>query len=208
MTLPTITAPDGAPVFLAEGHGIEEDSVFAQVGYTTGHSRARRVWTVPERAVAVSWLLDADVMAAVDDWYENTLLAGTRQFAARVRNQGAGSALLWWTARWIDFQTEMLNLGRGRVSGMLLLTGEGSETGPETGALAMEVEIALLDVRSTVSVPKNLAMEILIELLQPQVLRMEISIALLNSYEIVNGRITQDNVQRETQDGVPRVTQG
>jgi hypothetical protein len=208
MTLPTITAPEGTPVFLAEGHSIEEDSVYAQVPYTTGHSRARRVWTVPERVVSVSWLLDADLLAAVDAWYEDALLAGTREFAARVRNQGAGAALLWWTARWINFETEMLHLGRGRVSGSLLLTGEGSETGPETGAMAMEVLIDLVDVRSAVSVPKVLAMEVLIDLIQPAVLRMEVLIDLLNNYEVVNGRVTQDDVQRETQDGIPRVIQG
>lgn len=186
MTLPTITAPEGAPVFLAEGHEIEEDSVFAQVAYTTGHSRARRVWTVPERVVTVSWLLEPDVLAAVDDWYETTLRVGSRQFAARVRNQGASAALLWWTARWITYQVEMMNLGRGRVSGTLLLTGDGSEIGPDTGALAMEIEIPLIDIRSNANVPQVLAMEISIALVQPHVLEMEVEIDLLSSYAVTH----------------------
>lgn len=173
MTLPTITAPDGLPDFLADSHGIEEDSVYAQVPFTTGHSRARRLWTVPERVVSVSWLLDADKLALVDDWHNNILLAGARQFAARVRNQGAGATVLWWAARWIDFQIQMLGKMRrngalvefGRVSGRLLLTGEGSETRPDTGALAMEVLIALIDARSSVSGSAALAMEVDIALL-------------------------------------------
>jgi hypothetical protein len=178
MTLPTITAPSGTPVFLAEGHGIEEDSVFAQVKFATGHSRARRVWTVTERVVSVQWFLEADEMLAVDDWYENVLLAGAREFSAYVRNQGDG--MLWWRARWVEYRTEMLHKGRGRVTGSLLLTGEGSVTGPDTGALEMEIAVALLDTRSTVSVPSGLAMEISIALLQPQLLAAEITVALLS----------------------------
>jgi hypothetical protein len=200
MTIPLITAPAGTPFVLAEGHGIEEDSVFAQVPFATGHSRARRVWTVTERLVTVRWLLEADEMAAVDEWFEDTLQAGALEFAAQMKNVGAG--LLWWRARWVSFQTEMLHLGRGRVSGVLLLTGEGSETGPETGVLRMEVAAPLLDVRSIVSVPKLLAMEVLLQLLQPTVLRMEVVVALDDQH--ATRRLTEDGQIRITEDGVSR----
>lgn len=207
MTLPSITAPTGTPVFQEAGHGIEEDSVYAQVQFATGHSRARRVSTVTERVVSVSWFLEADELAAVDDWYQSALQAGTREFSAQVRSQVTGQRLLWWTARWIEFQTVMLTRNRGRAGGRLLLTGDGSETGPELGVLAMEVLVELLDVRSTVSLPVPLAMEVLVELLQPTVLRMEVSIALLNDYFISGSRITEDGQQRTTEDGQERRTE-
>jgi hypothetical protein len=200
MTLPLITVPEGTPCFLAEGHGIDEDSVFAQVPFATGHSRARRVWSVTERLVSVSWLLEADEMAAVDEWFEDTLQAGAAEFAAQVKNVGAG--LLWWRARWVSFQTEMLHLGRGRVSGVLLLTGEGSVTGPETGVLRMEVLVPLLDVRSLVDVAKPLAMEVLVPLRQPAVLRMEVFVALADLS--ATARLTEDSVPRLTEDGAIR----
>jgi hypothetical protein len=202
--LPLITVPAGLPVFLADGHSIDEDSVYAQVGYITGHSRARRVHTGPEREVAVSWILEADEMAAIDDWYENTLQAGALQFAVQVENQGAG--LLWWTARWIDFQTEMMHLGRGRVSGRLFLIGEGSVAGPEFGALSMEIGCALLDVRSVVTLPTGLAMEIGCALTQPVQMRIEISVPLL-SFLGAFGRITEDGARRITEDDVRRITE-
>jgi hypothetical protein len=203
--LPSITAPSGCPVFLADGHGIDEDSLYAQVPMATGHSRTRKRYTVTDRVVTVRWLLEPALLTAVDDWYENTLLAGTRQFAARVRNQGAGPALLWWRARWIDFSTELMHLGRGLVSGRLLLTGEGQVDGPETGALAMEVSVALLDIRSSVAVQAHLAMEILVALLQPLELAMEIEVALLSDYIATFGRITEDGESRVTEDGDARL---
>jgi hypothetical protein len=203
--LPSITAPSGAPPFLADGHGIDEDAYYGQVPYTTGHSRARRRWTQTARVVTVRWLLEEDELAEVDDWYENTLLAGTREWSARVRKQGAWPDLtLWWRARWIDYQTEMLEKGRGIVSGRLLLTGEGSADPPDTGALAMEVSIALRDIRSTVSVPAHLAMEISIALLQPTELAIEIEVALLMDYFITGARITEDGVARTTETGDAR----
>jgi len=182
MTLPTITAPPGTPVFLADGHGITDDSVFALWKPNTGHSRTRRVWTVSERIVTVQWFLEAEDLAAVDTWLEETLEAASLPFAARVRNQGDGEALLWWRARWVDYSFDMLPLGRARMSGRLFLTGEGSETGPDTSALAMEAGIALIDIRSSIELPSHLAMEVGLALLGPKALRMEASIALLGTY--------------------------
>lgn len=201
MSLPSITAPPGTPVFLAAGHGIEEDSVYAQVGMTTGHSRTRRVWTVPERVVSVSWILEPEQLAAVDAWYEDDLLAGSRQFAAQVANQGVGSRLLWWTARWIDYSVELMHLGRGRVFGALLLTGEGSEIGPST-ALAMEISVPLLDIRSSLYPPTALAIEIEVALVQPVGLSMEIEVDLLNVYVGFLLREDGDFILREDGDKI------
>jgi len=120
-------------VFLAAGHGIEEDSVYAAVQMASGHSRQRRRWTVPERVVSVSWLLKGEAqIAEVDEWFDITLEAGALPFSAQVANQGSGSALLWWRARWLaGWQFEMIPGGFCRVTGQLFLTGEGSEDGPD-----------------------------------------------------------------------------
>lgn len=178
MSLPGIIAPPGTPVFLAEGHQIAEDSVFAQVNFRSGHARSRRARTVPERVVSVSWFLEADQLADVESWFENDLQAGALQFAARVANQGPG--LLYWTARWIEFQTQMLPLGRGLVTGTLLLTGEGSETGPDLSELAAEVSVALAGA-ATATIPNELAAEVVIALVANSantLLQAEASIAL------------------------------
>jgi hypothetical protein len=206
--LPSITVPTGAPPFLADGHGIDEDSYYSQVPMATGHSRARRRWTQTARVVTVRWLLEEAQLAAVTTWYEDTLLAGTLEWSARVRKQGAGpEIILWWRARWIDYQTEMIGQGRGVVSGRLLLTGDGSADPPETGALSMEVSVSLLDIRSTVSVPVHLAMEVTIALLQPTELAIEFEVALLMDYFVTGARITEEGTARITEDGDPRTVE-
>ena len=165
MALPTIIAPPEAPVFLADGHEIEELSRYAQVPMQTGHSRPRARRSQPERMVDVSWFLEAASMLAVYEWYEGTLEAGTRLFAARVATQGPGPisgvwpSLSWWTARWVQFQTEMLHYGRGRVTGRLYLVEGPFQTGPDLGSLAMEIRAPLLG-SATPTVPADLAMEI------------------------------------------------
>ena len=182
MSLPSITAPPGTPAFLVAGHAIEEDSVYAQVRPMIGHSRARRVWTVVERVVSVSWVLEAEQLEAVDDWFERALLVGSRDFAAEIMNQGAGARKLWWRAKWIaPFDVEMLHRGRGRVTGQLLLTGEGTEQAP-TPALAMEIAIPLVGIAGRVVLPTDLAAEFRIGLTQRAELAMEIDIALENQY--------------------------
>lgn len=175
-----ISVPDGV-CFFVEGHGIDEASVYSQVKPITGHSRARRVWTITERVVSVSSVLEADKLAEVDAWFENDLQAGSLEFAAQVADQRDGDQLLWWTARWVDYSVEMLHFGRGRVFGTLFLTGEGSEIGPDT-ALSMEISVPLLDIRSSLYPPTSLAMEIAVSLEQTVGMAMEIEVALLGLY--------------------------
>jgi len=169
MTLPAITTPAGTPKFLASSHTVTEDSAYAVVKSATGHSRQRRVWTVTERLVNVEWFLEEDLLIATEDWYENTLQAGTRTFSVQLRNEGATPDLLWWEVRWISFQTEMMNYGRGRVSGQLMLFGEGSSTPPEFGVLAMEVSLPLDAVPGSVIVPVAYGMEVFLPLIGGEV---------------------------------------
>lgn len=161
MSLPGITAPVGTPLFLADGHSITEDSMFAPVRPRTGHSRLRRVRTAPERVVSVGWLLEADELLRVIEWFEDTLQAGALEFAALVANQGPGQR--WWRARWVSFQTEMLHKGRGRVTGTLFLVGDPSETGPDLSQLAAEAVVALQSSASA-TIPSLLAAEVVIAL--------------------------------------------
>lgn len=165
MALPTIIAPPEAPVFLADGHEIENLSRYAQVPMQTGHSRPRAVRSQRERMINVVWFLEAAPLLAVYEWYEGTLEAGTRLFAARVATQGPGPtsgtwpSLSWWTARWVEFQTEMLHYGRGRVFGKLYLIEGPFEAGPDLSSLAMEILAPLLG-SATPTIPADLAMEI------------------------------------------------
>ena len=165
MALPGIIAPPEAPVFLADGHEIEHLSRYVQVQMQTGHSRPRVVRSQPERMVNVEWFLEAPAMLAGYEWYEGTLEAGTKLFSARVASQGIDPAtqvwplLTWWTARWVQFQTEMLNLSRGRVSGRIYLIEGPFETGPDLSSLAMEIRAPLLGTAAPY-VPADLAMEI------------------------------------------------
>jgi len=182
MALPTIVAPPEAPVFLAEGHEIEELSRYAQVPMQTGHSRARPVLSQNERMVSVRWFLDGPALAAVYEWYEGTLQAGTRLFAARVARQGGDPttgvwpSLAWWTARWVEFETQMLprpallidpdtdvTLTRGVVSGRIYLIEGPFAEGPDLGALAMEIRAPLLGT-ALPTIPADLAMEISVAL--------------------------------------------
>lgn len=162
MSLPPILAPSSAPVFLADGHQISERSPYAPVQYGSGHTRLRRVRTVPERVVSVEWFLEAGVLAEVEEWYEEVLVAGQELFSARVANQ-EGSGLVYWAARWISFEYELLELGRARLSGSIYLYGEPSATPPETGEFAVEVGI-VLESTADATIPLEFAVEMSIVL--------------------------------------------
>lgn len=144
MALPGITAPPGTPTFLAIGHEIEEDSVFATVAYSTGHSRTRRRQTVTERVVSVHWQLNPDQMRDVDSWFKLTLKNGALSFAAYVKDE-ITAGMAWWEAKWITApQWDMQHLGRGRANGQLLLLGEGSSAAPDTSTLGAGYRVPLL----------------------------------------------------------------
>ncbi len=142
MSLPELTTPPGVPVFLAAGHAIALRSLYVEVPMTSGHARKRRVYTQAPRVVDVALLLTDQQMADLDDWYETTLLVGTRPFAAQVAGQGGG--VLWWRAEWlVPYLATPLHRRRWRVEGQLLVSGTGSATGPVLGTLAAEISVPL-----------------------------------------------------------------
>lgn len=142
-TLPEILLPYGMPIFQAMNHAITLRSKHAVVKFRTGHSRTTPIATSRPRVVTVGLFLTAAQMAAFDNWYEDDLDVGKRQFSARVANQGTG--LLWWCAEWLDRPLETpLAGGHWRVTGSLLLTGTGSATGPANTSAAVEFAGTLL----------------------------------------------------------------
>lgn len=169
MSLPGITAPSGTPPFRAAGHGIAPGSVFADVPMLTGHARRRRVWRTVPRVVDVEWRLTQAEMAVVDAWFEDVLQAGNRRFSALIANQGTGD--LWWEAQWLSpYRADPIAGGRWRVTGQLLLTGEGSATGPVTTDLQLAITVALTGPPVVLTVTPALALEIVVRLTQPVVL--------------------------------------
>jgi hypothetical protein len=163
MALPGITVPDGIPILLGEGHAIEESSVFAAVKPATGHGRMRRRYTVPDRQIPVNWSLDAAEMAVFEDWFHNALDVGSNYFSIRVKDQDS-RGLLWWKAKWAaPFKATPLTSNRWRVTGVIILFGEGSSVAPVSSALAMSISVPLFGT-AALSAPQPLALEISVAL--------------------------------------------
>jgi hypothetical protein len=208
MALPEITVPAGAPIFLVAGHQIDEADQYASIPMGRGHSRKRRVTTPPsERVVDVAWILTTAQMAAVDDWFENTLKAGNEFFAAQVANQDAFGRL-WWKAKWLEpYLSEPLHRGYWRVSGKLFLVGEGTLTPPVSTTLGTEITVPLLGSAS-IEVGKGLALEIVVPLVQRVTLgAVEFRGELLPG-PTTRDRITVDGIARLTTSGATRTTTG
>lgn len=137
--------PSSLPEFLVEGHGFQADSLFANVRASTGHQRKRRRWTTPApRTFPVSWTLTEAQMAALDAWFEDTLLAGERHFIARAATE---SGLRYWEAVWVaPYTSEPINIPGGlvwRVVGAITTFGESSPTPPFSGELAVTYGLPL-----------------------------------------------------------------
>jgi hypothetical protein len=199
MSLPGITAPSGTPVFLAEGHNVQERGRHESVQFQTGHSRTRTVRSALERIVAVEWFLEEDVAAAVYEWGENTLQAWSREWAAQVVSQD-GPGLLWWTAKWLEMPTwEALHFGRKRLSGRLFMTGEGSPDAPNTSSMAVEFSDGLQAGVLRIPAGARMAIEFSDGLIRIDSLRIEFSDGLVV-------RVSGD--QRRTEAGTIRNVEG
>lgn len=160
MPLPSLLMPAEVPAFLIAGHGSIYGSVFAPVAMATGHRRLRRVCTIRPQVVQVSLLLERDEMTAFHAWFRDDLVSGEREFAARVKDQGAGQ--LWYAAAWVGmYEAEALHKGRWRVAGELLLIGDGQATTPAGNEFAAEVTVPVL-MSASLNVTKQLAAEIVV----------------------------------------------
>lgn len=144
MSLPEILVPAGTPVFLENEHAQQPRGVYCDVPMGTGIPRRRRVSTTSPRTVAVSWSVNADRVAAIKAWYDNTLKAGSLPFSAHVARIGA-RGLMWWSATWVDPPNyEPVTARRWRVTGDLLLEGQGSVDGPVFTSAAAEFNAAMV----------------------------------------------------------------
>jgi Concanavalin A-like lectin/glucanases superfamily len=156
MSLPLITAPTSLPDFLEAGHAIDESALFAPIKPATGHRRMRRLYTVPERTVDVSWLLSNAQMVVLDDWFENALRAGGEFFAAQVKDQSS-PLILWWRAKWLTpYKADAIAGGYWRVTGQLRLFETGSTSGPLASALAVAFTVPLTG-SAALTVPQTLS---------------------------------------------------
>lgn len=156
--IPEIRPPAGIPVFALAGHTVTPKPSYSDIEMRTGQARRRRVCTSAPRVVSVGWVLESAQMAAIDEWYEDTLLAGERQFSAQVKGiglVGGTEGLLWYTARWIEpYSAEALHLGRWRVTGTLLISGEGQEADPYSPEMLIEYGAAVRTTASLIVSPR------------------------------------------------------
>lgn len=167
--LPGILPPIETPP-RAAGHGFSDAAVHASVAYATGHARKRRVFTVAERTVDVSWRLSAADAALLDAWFEDVLGAGVEAFSIQLQAQGA-DGLQWWKARWLAPPSFAPQEGAASwlVSGRLQVYGAGSDTAPPATPLGMEAALALLGSAALI-VSQDLGLELLLPLTQAETL--------------------------------------
>lgn len=186
MSLPSLTLPRSLPPWLAAGHGVEPEPIYADVPMRTGHARKRRVWRSAPRTVTVGLVLSQVRMTAFFEWFEGPARQGSEPFSTRVPSQGPG--LLWWSARFVE-QPNYEALGRlhfddegfvegWRVTAKLLLTGSGYTAGPSDGRLAASVRIGLYG-SAALTVRKPLAASVRIALEPALRLRASVSIGLV-----------------------------
>jgi hypothetical protein len=164
MSLPLIFTPAGIPLPLIEGFGIALGEQFDHVGALQGEGRKRRVYTTAPRTAQVAWLLTEQQMADFDGWLENTLQALTQRFTLGLQRIGVG--LEYWAAEFVGEPSKdpiPSPNGLWRVVGSVLLTGEPSDTPPETGALALRT-IVELNGSAVLTVPNPLSLHTYVRL--------------------------------------------
>lgn len=140
---PSLTLPYGFPPFLRDGHDADITPAFADAKVQTGPARRQRTYQTTMTTLGVSLELQLDQTASFDAWYEGPLKAAEAFFSAEVANEGPG--LLWWKARWVGpYTSEYLGGLWWKISGKLLLFGEGSTSPPEVSQLSGGVLFDLL----------------------------------------------------------------
>jgi hypothetical protein len=142
MALPQLLQPAGTPPFLRDTHELEVISRYANTQVQTGAMIRRRMWVSTAEYANVVLELSTPVMAEYDEFFEDTLEAGTKKFSAQIQNRGPG--LLWWSCRFFEpYTVEYLGGIWWRLSAKLILFDEGSVEGPEPTTLVGSVHIGL-----------------------------------------------------------------
>jgi hypothetical protein len=121
--MPYSDMPAPLPPALADVHLREPIAVYAEQPMTAGTRRKRRLaaGTLPAPVVQqIEWDLSQYQMSVLDDFYENTLLAGSLPFNIQVATPDVG--LETRVAQWLEpFSATPSEVGRWHVSGKLLL---------------------------------------------------------------------------------------
>lgn len=145
MALPLIFIPTGLPLPLVRGHAQTIDDQFDHVPAMQGEGRKRRLYTASNRTARLIWLLTETQMLAFDAWFESTLDKGKRQFSCPVAKLGPGG-IEYWAAEFINVDTDdpiASPTHLWEVSASVLLTGEPSDTLPDTGVLSLDTAVSL-----------------------------------------------------------------
>jgi len=104
-------------------------------------------------------------MLVWDTWFEETLDRGDRTFACPVAKLGPGG-IEYWTAQFIDMEVDEPIASPGQlweVSASVLLTGEPSDTLPDTGVLSLDIVVSLGGT-AELTVPAELSLDIVVSL--------------------------------------------
>jgi len=122
-----IAFPAQLPVGKLAGHVIDAVDISERTIYEAGEQRVRRLFTIVPQKASVSWFLSQEHFDIFDDWYENTLLAGSFPFDVQVAGEGV-VGVVWYTANFITpYTMETVATRWGpmyRIGTSLLLMGE------------------------------------------------------------------------------------
>lgn len=180
MALPELLTPSGLPAFIADGHSFTPQTLYGDVDMGAGPARKRRLWTAAPKIVRVSWVLTAEQMARVHRWFERSLIVGTLHFAASI--EGMDGEPVWYEAQWLEpFQKDPMALGRWRVSGSLILSGDGETEPPVLTGFESEVFIDFI-VSGSLNVTPLFASEVVVALDPATRFRSEVLVELLPSW--------------------------
>lgn len=149
--LPQIQLPDTFPAWLVATEGGADEALFRPSSMTTGARRLRRMYTWAPVLRSVSLLLTEQQTREFEWFFENDLLAGSRMFAARVRDMGPGHA--WYAAQFAEENpltyTPMIGWARNndirwKVDCKLVLYGTPRVAGPVLTSFKGVVRVPLL----------------------------------------------------------------
>ena len=182
MSLPTLTLPGSIPAFLISQHTLAGQELYANVQPSQGHQRKRRLTTSRMIKATAALELTSAQMATLDDWYENALLAGQRQFAARL--SGVGAPIQWWgCASAAPFSAEPRPADAGvlwLVTWSLVLIGEPSASAPTQSGLSMAIALEL-DGSAQIIGNSALTLALQMELIVPAPLSLALLLSLDSS---------------------------
>lgn len=166
MALPLIFLPPELPLPLVRGHAQTIDDQFDHVPMMQGEGRKRRLYTTSNRTAQLTWLLTESQMLIWDAWFEDTLDAGQRQFTCPIAKLGPPGLVEYQTAEFIspDVDDPIASPnGLWEVSVPVLLTGEPSDTLPDTGILTLDTIVSLGGTGALI-VPNAFALDTVVSL--------------------------------------------